>query len=60
MKFNVTDIIWTVGLFLLLTFAFWLMVFLPFNWKISAVIAGAIVALGVAAMIYITIKSPED
>ncbi|MCF6292672.1 MAG: hypothetical protein L3J04_04670 [Robiginitomaculum sp.] len=59
--FDVTDV-WGIGIHLLLTLA--LLVFVIFlqylNWKISAIIAGAIIAIGVAGFIYITIKSPEE
>ena len=60
MKISSTDWIWTVGLFLLLTLCFWLMIFLPFSWKVSAAIAGTILAIGVTVMIYFTAKSRED
>jgi len=60
MKISGSDWMWTVGLFLLLTLCFWLMIFLPFSWKVSAVIAGGILVVGVAAMIYLTAKSRED
>jgi len=60
MKISGSDWMWTVGLFLLLTLCFWLMIFLPFSWKVSAVIAGGILAVGVGAMIYLTAKSRED
>jgi len=60
MKFSKTDLMWTAGLFLLLTFCLWLMLFLPFGWEVSALISGGVLAIGVAAMIYVTVKSPED
>lgn len=60
MKISGSDLMWTVGLFLLLTLCFWLMIFLPFSWKVSALIAGAILVLGIAAMIYFTAKSREE
>ena len=60
MKISKADLMWTLGLFLLLTFCFWLALFLPYSWKVSALISGGVLAIGVAAMIYVTVKSPED
>ncbi len=60
--FDKEDLLWGLGLHLLLTFA--LVVFIIslryFDWKISAAIAGALLAVGVGAIIYISVKSPED
>lgn len=59
--FDVTDI-WSGGIYLLLTLVLLIFVILVsyFNWKIAAVIAGIILVVGIALMIYITIKSPDE
>jgi hypothetical protein len=48
---------WGGGSFLLLSLAFFLMLLLPFGWNVSAIIAGAVIVVGLILMIYVTAKS---
>ncbi len=58
MKFDITDI-WSGGLFLLLTITLFIFVLLVRDFSVifSAVVSGTILIIGVALMIYVTIKN---